>query len=320
MNEETALNVPDKAVMEKINRLSRRKLEPDEVYVFNVTLCDNEIDRDFDVFSEKSLQTLGEMFIGKTGISDHSMRSSDQTARIYEAHLERTPGRLTKYGAPYVALKAGAYMVRTKKNEDLIKEIDAGIKKEVSVGCSVSKSVCSVCGRDSMREGCEHIKGKQYGSVLCYNTLTDPTDAYEWSFVAVPAQREAGVTKAYKEKKEEKKLENIKDFFKSQKESVTLTKGQLQSVADYIDSLEKLCEDGKQYREGLIKQAKTLALIVLPEISEKAFESVCKGMDTSDLKQLCDGFLKVRQRFDEPTVQLSHKRENQKTSYSEYQI
>lgn len=320
MNEGKALNVPDKAIMEKINRLSRRKLDESEVYVFNVTLCDNEIDRDFEVFSEKSLEQLGKLFIGKTGIFDHSMRSGDQTARIYETHIEKTPDRLTSYGVPYAALKAGAYMVRTKKNEDLIKEIDAGIKKEVSVGCSVSKSVCSICGKDTMQTGCEHIKGKRYGSSICYSTLENPTDAYEWSFVAVPAQREAGVTKAYNTKKEEKKLENIKDFFKSQTDSVTVTKAQAQSIADYIDSLEVLCEDAKEYRRSLIKQAKSLAPSALPEVSAEAFEAVCKHLKTSQLRQLCDGFLKVQQRGIEPIVQLASTRENQTSSYNEYKI
>ena len=36
-----------------------------------------------------------------------------------------------------------------------------------------------------------------YGGKLCYFTLKAPTDAYEWSFVAVPAQRKAGVMKSF---------------------------------------------------------------------------------------------------------------------------
>ena len=39
------------------------------------------------------------------------------------------------------------------------------------------------------------MPGRQYDGKLCTAVLEDPTDAYEWSFVAVPAQREAGVLK-----------------------------------------------------------------------------------------------------------------------------
>ena len=88
-------------------------------------------------------------------------------------------------------------MVRTEKNKDLIAEIEAGIKKETSVGCSVQSIRCSVCGKDIKTEGCEHQKGRIYGGKRCHYLLDQPTDAYEWSFVAVPAQRNAGVVKSF---------------------------------------------------------------------------------------------------------------------------
>ena len=86
-------------------------------------------------------------------------------------------------------------MLRLDKNADLIKEIDGGIKKEVSISCSVGKRICSVCGGDRYEHPCGHVKGKSYGGIICCAILDEPTDAYEWSFVAVPAQTGAGVKK-----------------------------------------------------------------------------------------------------------------------------
>ncbi len=103
-------------------------------------------------------------------------------------------------------------MPRLAKNEDLIKEIQSGIKKEVSVGCSVSRSVCSICGSDSNTDSCHHKKGRKYKGKLCYRELCDPYDAYEWSFVAVPAQRNAGVTKSFNYIKENDMKEIIKSL------------------------------------------------------------------------------------------------------------
>ena len=34
----------------KINRFSRRELSVEEVYVFSLLLCDNEVDRDYERF------------------------------------------------------------------------------------------------------------------------------------------------------------------------------------------------------------------------------------------------------------------------------
>lgn len=183
--------------LEKINKFTRRELNEDEVYVFPVILCDNEIDRDCERFDRKALEQLKELFIGKTGIFDHDARSSHQSARIFDTEIAEDDSRTTKNGEPYICLKAHVYMVRTDENRSLIAEIDGGIKKEVSISCSASERKCSVCGCDKAKAGCAHVKGKNYGGKLCHTVLTGITDAYEWSFVAVPAQVNAGVTKRF---------------------------------------------------------------------------------------------------------------------------
>lgn len=190
--------------MEKINRFTRRELTEDEVYCFSVVLCDNEIDRDNEKFSVSALNKLAELYVGKTGIFNHDPKGENQTARIYETEVLTDPTRKTADGEEYTYLKASAYMVRTASNADLIREIDGGIKKEVSVGCAVAKETCSICGRDLRTGECAHRKGRSYNGRKCYHTLSDPTDAYEWSFVAVPAQKGAGVTKKYGESFTEK--------------------------------------------------------------------------------------------------------------------
>ena len=184
---------PDETEMALIRSYARGDLKAEEVYTFPVILCDNEIDRDFERFDEKTLGDLAALFLGRTGISDHDWRSENQVARIYRTELERDPVRKTSDGLTYVSLRAWAYMLRSEANAPLIADIEGGIRKEVSVGCSIAKSFCSVCGAPA--GGCSHVRGQTYDGQLCYHTLTGGVDAYEWSFVAVPAQRGAGVTK-----------------------------------------------------------------------------------------------------------------------------
>ena len=181
-----------------INRFAKAELTEDQVYAFSVRLCDNEVDRDFERFDTAALETLGELFLGKSGIFDHQWSAKGQTARIYRTEVVREPAAVTAAGDPYCWLKGWAYLMRTEKNADLITEIEGGIKKEVSVGCSVAKRICSVCGAE---EGsCHHVRGQMYGEQLCFTELKEPLDAYEWSFVAVPAQKNAGVVKRFFEK------------------------------------------------------------------------------------------------------------------------
>lgn len=170
----------------KINRFTRRELTAEEVYLFDVILCDNDIDRDGECFSEAALEQMKGLFVGKTGIFDHDPRSSGQTARIYDTEIVQDAEKKTADGRPYVCLKAHAYMVRTQANEALIAEIEGGIKKEVSVSCCAAKRICSVCGADRRESACGHIDGRMYGEKRCHTILDDIIDAYEWSFVAVP--------------------------------------------------------------------------------------------------------------------------------------
>ena len=73
--------------LEKINQYTRREFQAQELYAFSVVLCDNQVDRDFECFTKAALEKLKELFLGKTGIFDHSMRSGGQTARILSGVL-----------------------------------------------------------------------------------------------------------------------------------------------------------------------------------------------------------------------------------------
>ena len=180
--------------LECINQFAKTPLTAEQVYTFTLRLCDNEVDRDLERFAPEALEELGRLFVGKSGVFDHQWSAQGQTARIYRTEVVEEPAVTTAAGDGYRWLKGWAYLLRTEKNADLIAEIEGGIKKEVSVGCSMGRQVCSICGAEG---GCQHVRGQRYGDKLCFTELREPLDAYEWSFVAVPAQPGAGVLKRY---------------------------------------------------------------------------------------------------------------------------
>ena len=156
-NLEATGGVPAEAELAAINRFAKSPLRAEEVYTFSLRLCDNEVDRDWERFDTAALNTLGDLFVGKSGIFDHQWTAEGQTARIYRTEMVREGAQVTAAGDGYCWLKAWAYLLRTEKNADLIAEIEGGIKKEVSVGCSMGRSVCSVCGAEN--GACSHVKG-----------------------------------------------------------------------------------------------------------------------------------------------------------------
>lgn len=186
-----------------INQHSLKELKAEDVFTFKVAMCGNEIDRDFEVFPTKSLEKLAELFDGRTVISDHNPKAANQIARIYNTEVVPGTGKATT-GEDAADLVAHCYMVKSDKNADMIGDIEAGILKEVSVGCSIKNVICSICGTDNRKSWCEHYNGRIYDGNQCHMRLENPSDAYELSFVAVPAQPNAGVTKAYGPEKPEK--------------------------------------------------------------------------------------------------------------------
>lgn len=236
------------AELRAINKYALSPLTAEEVFTFKAVLCDNEIDRDSERFTVKALEDLKKLFLGKTVIKDHSWRADGQVARIYATELVQSE-KVTKSGELYTQLVAHCYMVKTSSNADLIAEIKGGIKKEGSVGFRASSAICSICGTDNVKSYCRHWPGKSYekegGAQTCIFTLAGASDAYEFSLVAVPAQKAAGVSKSYTGETVEapaNEPEPEPTATKKSEEDETLLRARLMSTQTKINK-NKLMED-----------------------------------------------------------------------------
>ena len=261
---------PDEAQLEKINRLSKKALTAQEVYVFSVRLCDDQPDRDDERFSESCIRELAALFIGKTGIMDHAWSAEKQVARIFDTEVAIDGG--------VTYLKGWAYMLRTQQTQELIDEIEGGIKKEVSIGCAVKRRMCSVCG--SEYGACEHVKGQMYGSERCTAVLCEAADAYEFSFVAVPAQRQAGV------------LQKQAGGF-----------AQMDEVAR--KRIEKDAALGKAYRRELELRARRAAMLLELGLDGALLKRLARAMAEEDLQALTQGLEKKTAELFAPAPQMT---------------
>ncbi|MFR5875374.1 MAG: hypothetical protein ACLUFN_02665 [Eubacterium sp.] len=304
--------------MKKINCYSRRELKIEELYIFTATLCTNDIDRDFEKFSVEALNQMAQLFLGKTCIEDHSMKSSNQKARIFDTYVERQEGIFTDDGEPLYCLKGRAYMLNNDDNKTLIDEIDAGIKKEVSVSCSMGSSICSICGRDRKTERCNHISGRKYGGKLCYSILSDAKDAYELSFVAVPAQKDAGVTKSFKAK-ERADMNDIMKTISNADSDVTITKSQAIELSSYIDDLKEDARLGEEYKKQLAKDVVKLFAINFPQMDTSVVSSVAAVMTTKELLGFKTGLQSSEKVIPQPQL-ISKAEKINKQSNSEFKI
>jgi hypothetical protein len=145
-----------------------------EYYKFEIRLCDTKIDRDFERFTLPCLRKLSKMFVGKNGFV-----GQDSIAKILSTVVLKG-----KDGEWFI--KANASIKNIPENFKVIEEIKSGKKKEVSIGCSVATRTCSICGDST--GSCNHKPGEYYNGKQCFMELNDPTDVFEWSFVATPVE------------------------------------------------------------------------------------------------------------------------------------
>ena len=258
---ESVRGVPTEAQLGKVNLQSKSSLTAEEVYVFSVRLCDDQVDRDGERFDPAALPRLGELFLGKPGIVDHNWSAEKQVARIFDTEVVRE-GEVT-------CLLAWAYIPRQGR-EQLICDIESGIRREVSISCAMGRKVCSVCGESYGT--CGHRAGERYGETECIGVLTEPGDAYEFSFVAVPAQREAGVRKTMKGG-EEMELEEM------------VSKAGSKTQAEY-ETLRLLADYGRLCREEDQAEALRLAGALNLGLGREALEPVIKGLAPRELRRM----------------------------------
>lgn len=192
--------------LKKINKYTLVPLTADEVFVFKAVIADNEHDdRNFMPFNLKSLKDMAKLYAGRTMLKDHSAMTDNQIARVYDTEIVQSE-KITAGGELHTELIAKIYMPITESNKEMITAIKAGIKKEVSTACMVDKCICSICGTDNKKDYCRHWPGREYdvtingknAKQICRMLIDGVKEAYELSFVAIPAQRRAGTQKFVK--------------------------------------------------------------------------------------------------------------------------
>jgi len=140
--------------------------------------------------------------------------------------------------------------------------------------------------------------------------LTDPTDAYEWSFVAVPAQREAGVIKRFSGKR-----------------------GSASTLSEYVEKsgraafeqeFKTLCREaelGRRYLGELRGEVVRLGLLSGCGLSAGLLESAASKMEIDELLGFRDAFSARVDELLPPVTQLCvHRGEEKFEPESEFII
>lgn len=169
--------VPTDEQLAKINKLAKRTLSKDEVFVFPDKLAGDMIIPGRNVQLTKPLLDVFSTNANK-GVSlllDHSwspdgffgLGGRPKMAMPYGRTFDSRYDSATEEGET-ISLVADHYMARGIeldgiKTDDLIASIEAGTLFDSSIGFSYGKATCSICGKNYRKyDECKHIAGRTY--------------------------------------------------------------------------------------------------------------------------------------------------------------
>lgn len=145
---------------ERLDKVENYNGSSNGTMLFAFIAADNEIDKDNERFSLKSLKTISSMLIGKTG-QIGLPNEAKALARVIESNVRIDPNKRTKSGSVYVYVEAVAYIKKNFATEGICNKIDNGEITEISLGVSCNK------------------KHQTSDGIV----ITDVADVYEWSLV-----------------------------------------------------------------------------------------------------------------------------------------
>jgi hypothetical protein len=186
--------------LDKINKYTRREYTPDELYTFPVLAIDEQVTRNFVIYTAESQKASAKAWEGipflfnsqGTGQNafagaDHDLKAASQFGRIYASSLVRTPENT-------IGTLVWVYTVRgaSKEIDDFINKVDGGIHREVSIHVQPSAIECNVCGEQWPCPD-QHYPGETYDGKTATISTKGEFTPLELSAVACPGSTIAHV-------------------------------------------------------------------------------------------------------------------------------
>lgn len=180
--------VPTDAQLTQINKLTKRTLSKDEVFVFSgKSAGDMLIPNRHTRLSKELLQVMVDD--AKKGVSFMLNHNWNNWGGIQGIPYGKVfDGRLVASNAEgeTVEMHLDKYIVRDDEIIDgvsanaLIKRIETGILSDTSIGFSTDRMTCSICGMNYWSRDCSHWRGSTYtmedgSKKVCYVTAMPPS-------------------------------------------------------------------------------------------------------------------------------------------------
>lgn len=286
--------------IEKINRLALVPLTPEQVYVRRYLMAHNAIDRDNERFHEDLLEDFSRTLPGKGFFveghpSSYNGKGGPGEGRFFDAATEEmTPEAFAQLTGETPNLPEGintvkvlwgdAYILKLESNADTLAKIDAGIYAYTSIGFKAP-----------------FVEVTDERGNFIYGEYRPKGEALEGSLVWLGSQPGASAIKSA-DKQIHKEDKGMKEFLEkltktlgksfSEDKAVDEIKSMLDEKDTEIKTLKLFAEDGKVYREALVKDAIKYGVLIgeigSDEASQKTEEEFLRTVPIDRLKMIKD--------------------------------
>jgi hypothetical protein len=299
--------VPNEAQLAAINKFTRRPFTADELYIGQIRLANNAIDRDNERFSESILQEYLKTAVRKTFLMDHNKHDSSEKAigKFFDVEIEKMDLATAKAetGEDFI-LPAGVaevwflspwfYIPRAGIDDKWLVKIDAGVFDFASIGYRAEAFVpvtddmgatlfYEYRGRGEMTEGSLVYLGAQHGAGMKSATDKDTSGTEKQN---KEIEKPEGGSKTMNEVKEfllklgielgkafsedvKQAIAEIKALIIGKDAEITAQKTKIAELETSVAGLTPLAADGKAFRDGLVTDY-VMAKAKLGEVAETA--------------------------------------------------
>lgn len=194
---------PSEEQLAMIRPFLLREFEPEELYIREVLLANDQVDRSFERFDMGYLKRFAETIKGKSVLVGHDYGAAP-VGRFFNADI-------TRGERDWQWVRTWFYMPTSPGNQLARDNIDSGVWSYVSIGAAVDYAglICDICGQpyyywygDDEDAYCPHIAGRAYNDKVCTLTWdsnrsdTSKVEAVEGSIVYLGCQYDAAIAKS----------------------------------------------------------------------------------------------------------------------------
>lgn len=184
---ESAAERAKKTFMDQIGRFANTDVDPDSIHIRGMRIVNSARDFYFSRFTLDALDEIAELLPGRPVMLGHDYRSQPVGTFFAAQRIAIPKPKQPKRDSHWV--EALAYYPKDDEGDAIVRRIDIGTWREISLGWASISDECTICHNDMRSFDCPHIPGEVYDRGFCDYEMSGVVSVLEGSHVFAGGQK-----------------------------------------------------------------------------------------------------------------------------------